>query len=382
MTTPGSALARTKPHHVPAGAAAQDLDFAEMLARARILAKSGLVPKALQENPEGIVLVGMRGAELGFSFGYSLENLDVIEGKAVPNAQARLTLLRLHGHEARFTESSSERATIRVRRKEYRDDPDAWVTFTYTIEDARRAELAVIWVEEWRTPPGGDRKKGMKYVIGDDRGLDPAKVEAAPAWAKKLIDAGPDAYRSKDNWRKDPASMLRAACVRHVTKMEFSDVMAGLGVDLVAAAWDFDNDVDEVVDVTPEPTAPDGPEEELDELTPIEDEAACPVPGCNVAGAHDHDRWAEQTATTASSDGEKGEPPPPAEPAGDGGDPMAWDGDKWREVLAATGLKQVTALKEARRLAEGQGAPLPNSIDELKGTPLAAQLAARLRDLS
>lgn len=174
--------------------------------------------------------------------------------------------------------------------------------------------------------------------------------------------------------------MLRAACARHVTKMEFSDVMAGLGVDLLAAAWDTDSDLDDVVvqaetEHTPAPAA----EEDLDELIPLEDEQACPVPNCTTEGPHDHDRWTEQQPDNASSEGAKGEP---AEPETPDSDPMTWDSEKWLEVLAATGLRQVTVLKEARRLAEGQGAALPNSLDDLEGTPLAAQLAARLQQLA
>lgn len=217
------------------GAGQNAMPFDELLRRADVLAKSGLVPKQLNGNPAGIVLVGSRGLELGFTLGYALENIDVIESRAVPNAQARLALLRRHGHEARFVESTAERAVIKGRRREYRTDPDAWVTAIYTIEDARRAELTAVWVERWVN------NRPERYIVGDDRGVDEALVKKAPQWAAVLIEAG--SFKTKDNWRRDPVSMLRARAATHLCRMEFSDVMAGFGI----ADIDLDSDAGELV---------------------------------------------------------------------------------------------------------------------------------------
>lgn len=253
---PGTALERHVPtRHLPAGAAPAQVDFRELCLRANVLAKAHtVIPKAFHDNPQAIVFVGMRGGELGFSLGYSIENIDIIEGKAVPNAQARLTIIRREKHDARWGTCNASEATIRVRRKEYRDDPDAWVTYTYTIEDAIRAELATLWVERKYRKDGDRYDRTEKYVVGDVvNGLNPDLVDAATAaaeadfaarleddsvktkpskpnlWVQREVAAG--RIKSKDNWRKDPPAMLRARCITTVSRMEFSDVMAGHAID-------------------------------------------------------------------------------------------------------------------------------------------------------
>lgn len=366
--------------HIPAGAPAQALGFSDLVKRAEVLAKAkGVIPSVFENNAPAIVLVGMRGAELGFSLGYSLENIDVIDGKAVPNAQSRLTLIRKHGHEARFTESSAEKATLRARRSEYRDDPEAWVTFTYSIEDARRAELLDMWVEEWRVPPGGDRKKKMKWAFGYiDTGPDQAKIDAAPEWAKKLIEAGPQAWHSKDNWRKDPISMCRAGATRHMCRMEFSDVMAGAGIDPSSVEPD-DSDLDfiEARIAAGDDDFDDDPNIIDADVGPAGD--GCPVPGCTTSGNHRHDSWVIQRAAGDDADDQADEKPdaggdtPPAD------DPGGWDGDRWREVIREHSVPVATALKEARQLAQQRGEDLPSSLAELQGrNELARALADRL----
>lgn len=244
------------------------LDFDQARRYANVLAKSGLVPKALEGKPEAVMLVGLLGQELGVPFIQALSEVHVIEGRPSPSAQLRLSLIRRHGHEARFTDVSDQHAVIRGRRKENRRDPEAWVTVTYTIEDARRAGLLDLWVEDWRTPPGGDRKKKMKVKLGDDRGIDDALVAAAPDWAKKLYESGH--LQAKDNWQKHPQEMLRARAASALCRMEFGDVLLGLNVD------DFTPDehgIDVELDVEPSaPTVDDAPDDDIEDADVVGEE--------------------------------------------------------------------------------------------------------------
>lgn len=223
-----------------AAAGPESLTSRELYERAKVLAKSKLVPKALENNPDGIFLVGSMGAELGVSLVQSLSEIHVIEGRPSPSAQLRLSLIRRHGHEARFLETSDEKAVIQGRRAEDARDPNGWVVVSWTIEQARKAGLVDRWVEKRvqdGTWPNGDKKwKIEKFLVGDDRGIfDEARRRelglpvALPEWAATELEAGK--VKTKDNWQKYPADMLRARAASALFRMHFGDVALAAGVD-------------------------------------------------------------------------------------------------------------------------------------------------------
>lgn len=247
------------PATIPAGAPPAVLEFGEMMRRAAVLAKTDLVPKAYQGKPEAIVLVGVWGAEHGIPLATAIQEVHIIEGRPSPSAQLRLALIRAAGHEAHFVESSTQRAVIKGRRREYRGDPGAWVEVTWTIDDARRAGLLNCWVERWVN----NRKETV--VVGDDEGLhDPTKF---PEWAQKAFHAGD--IREKDNWRRYPAEMLRARAASNLARMEFSDVLLAVGAPAETSeelGFDVGQDIDDAAATADEPAAaavlvpPDGGE--------------------------------------------------------------------------------------------------------------------------
>lgn len=257
---------------IPAGATAAQLEFGEMLRRAKVLASTELVPKPLQGKPEAIVVIGVWGAEHGVPLMTAIQEVHVIENRPSPSAQLRLALIRRAGHEARFVESDSTRAVLRARRREYRHDPDAWVTVTYTIDDARRAGLLDRWVEDW-VPSGSEgRKRKHTWRVGDDTG--PVDLTDAPDWVRKAVGAGD--IRSKDNWQKYPADMLRARAASVMSRMEFSDVLAALAVDEYTPeelGVDVGQDLDDPVEVVP---SEDGDDEEVEDAVVVEDLAQGP----------------------------------------------------------------------------------------------------------
>lgn len=254
---------------IPAGASAAQLEFGEMLRRAKVLANTELVPKPLQGKPEAIVVIGVWGAEHGVPLMTAIQEVHVIENRPSPSAQLRLALIRRAGHEARFVESDSTRAVLRARRREYRHDPDAWVTVTYTIDDARRAGLLDRWVEDWIPTGSEGRKRKHTWRVGDDTG--PADMTDAPDWVRKAVAAGD--IRSKDNWQKYPADMLRARAASVMSRMEFSDVLAALAVDEYTPeelGVDVGQDLDDPVEV--HPSEEDGDAEEVEDAVVVEEE--------------------------------------------------------------------------------------------------------------
>jgi hypothetical protein len=265
---------------VRASAAAPTLSekaFETMKRQAVVLSKTELVPKALQGKPEAIMLVGIWGAEHGIPLATAVQEVHIIENRPSPSAQLRLALIRRYGHEIRFIDTDTTKAVLRARRRENHDDPDAWVTVTYSLDDARKAELLDEWVERWQKAPGAKYDKKFTYKIGDDRGR--VDLTDAPDWVHEEIQAG--RVHSKDNWRKYPSDMLRARAAGVMSRMEFSDVMLALGIDLYTPeelGIDVGQDLDEPAasEGGPADEHDDGGGEVIDEAVVVEDLAPEP----------------------------------------------------------------------------------------------------------
>jgi hypothetical protein len=364
----------------PAGARADELDFGEMLRRAQVLAKTELVPKALQNKPEAIVLVGALGAELGIPFITSLSEIHVIEGRPSPSAQMRLALVRRAGHEAEFVVSTEEHAVIRGRRRERADDPNGWVTVEWTMEQARRAGLTDRWVERW-TKNAEARNIKQVVVVGDRDGMFTAEERSRrglpkmiPDWAQKALDAGE--IKQKDNWVKYPADMLRARAASVLCRMAFSDVLAGLGV----APHTADELGIEIAQDVDEP-----PADEDDDIVDAE----------LVEQGEDRGVTPEQMSggTGSAEDGSTSSIPVPAGPiaepegVGDNGGAQVVGGSTapsppgpvdWRELAKAHHITVGGLLIRARTFAENRGLPAPASIEDVTDPGIVADILAGL----
>jgi hypothetical protein len=376
---PGRAVERVDPgRRLPAGAPSRELDFDEMMRRAEVLAKSGLVVDALKNNPAACALVGMYGAEHGVPLTTSLTQIDVIENRPDPSAQLRVAIIRRAGHQVRWGETTEERAVIRGRRKENRNDPDAWVEVVWTIEMARKAGLVNRWVEKWFQVKGSDNKtrnKKFVEVVGDDRGIfDEAtrrqlglKV-VLPEWATELLENGE--VKFKDNWAKYTADMLRARASKALSRMEFSDVMAALDVP------DDEEERDQAGDVDPEfVVEPAGDDPEDDEIYDVEvlyeDGDVDQVTG----GGGDPNNQEPIPSPPAAPSAPAGEPSrssteaTDAEPSAGAAEtapaPAGWDGERWRTELKARKVKVVDVLRKAATLAKEGGTKAPATIDDL-----------------
>jgi hypothetical protein len=145
----------------------------EAIRLAETLAASGLVPKDLRNKPSDVLVVLMKGRELGMPPMASLANIAVFDGKTVVSADATQGLVLASGKCEYFTliESTELKATYEAKRR----DSVSVVRLSWTLEMAKAAGLL-----------------------------------------------------AKDNWRKYPVAMLRARASMDVAREVCPDVCAGL----------------------------------------------------------------------------------------------------------------------------------------------------------
>ena len=162
------------------------------------LAKSKLLPVALQGKPEDVMVILMTGHELGLSPMQSIRGCYVIQGRAVTAADlAAALVMRSPACEyLTLVESTATKAVYETKRK---GSPRP-VQMTWTIEQARAAGL-----------------------------------------------------HTKDNWKNYPAAMLRARCVFDIGRAVYPDVLHGVYGEDEASS------LEQARDITPEPKAPPTP---------------------------------------------------------------------------------------------------------------------------
>lgn len=140
---------------------------------ARTLAESSLVPTPLKGKPADILVVLMSGRELGMPPMQSMRHLYVIEGRISMSAQMVLARVRRSPECEHFTmlESDAKKATFATRRRGSIQDEK----LTFTIDDAAAMNLV-----------------------------------------------------NRDNWKKQPATMLRWRAVTALCRLVYSDLVEGI----------------------------------------------------------------------------------------------------------------------------------------------------------
>lgn len=268
---------------VPARQDGPGLDLA--LRRAQTIAQAGeIVPPAFRNKPGAVMLVDGWAQQRDLDLLTALQGVNIIQGKVVVDATLMRALAKRAGFEVRPVEISSESVTVAVIGPEGSEVGRV----TYTMDDARRAKLA-----------------------------------------------------EKDNWKKDPQSMLVARASTRAIRWFASDAMTGV----FAEDEDIESDPAEVLrpQLVPEAPASDG----------IVDAEVVPLP---VPAPDDQ----------PEPDPEPGAAPAPAaEPAGEpteAEEPAAADDPP---VTAATWRR----LSEARRTLGAAG-----KDDELIGLASASEV--------
>ncbi len=172
------------------------------------IAKSALVPSAYRGKPTDLAIALMFGAEIGLPPMAAMNRIVVVEGKPALDAQGMVAVIRAAGHSL-SGETSSDRATVKGKRGDTGDE----MTVTFSMDDARRANLT---------------NKGV--------------------------------------WKSYPSSMLWARAVSQLARMLFADCL--LGFSYVPEEADFDGKHEFTADgalvaAPAEPaSAPEGPAEE------------------------------------------------------------------------------------------------------------------------
>ena len=148
----------------------ENLSQAMMLANT--LAQSSLIPSALRGKPADVLLILLKGRELGLSALQSIGGLHVIEGKPVVSSETMVALCK-RSPECDFfrvAETTTEQAVYETQRH---GEPVTRMAFT--MQDAKAAELA-----------------------------------------------------GKATWKKYPAAMLRARCSAALARAVYPDLVGGI----------------------------------------------------------------------------------------------------------------------------------------------------------
>ena len=145
----------------------------EAMTLASKLAESELLPVPLRRKPADVLVILMKGQELGLSPMQSIGAIHVIQGKAVASADLMVGLVKSRPECGyfRMVESTPTSATYETLRQ---GDPEPTV-MAYTMDDARKAKLA-----------------------------------------------------DKDNWKNHPSAMLRARCSSALARAVYPDLVMGI----------------------------------------------------------------------------------------------------------------------------------------------------------
>lgn len=129
--------------------------------QARVLAKSALVPSGLQGKPADIYLIISMGHELGISPVRALSSIHVIKGKPMLSADLMVGIIRSSGvcDYFRMIESTDERATFETQRK----GEASPVSLTFTIEQAKAMGIAS--GDQWKKQPAVMLRKRAKSAL-------------------------------------------------------------------------------------------------------------------------------------------------------------------------------------------------------------------------
>ena len=115
------------------------------------ISQTEFVPKGLRGKVPAILACVMAGRELGLGPMESLNKIDVIDGRPSPSAELMVAMVYRAGHEVYPGAVSEESATAIGIRCLANGDVRRH-TFTFTMEDARRAGLAT--KNNWKNYPG------------------------------------------------------------------------------------------------------------------------------------------------------------------------------------------------------------------------------------
>lgn len=172
VPSPGAAVVLAPPR----GIDLPELDeWRKLQAYAATIANSGLVGRHLRGNTDACMVVILKGRELRLPPMEAVNSVFVIEGTPTLRASTMSALILRDGHEIWPDDNCDDRRAVMYARRRRPDGTYGdLVTVTYTIEEARTANLL-----------------------------------------------------GKDNWKRHPGDMLVARCTSRAGRRMFSDVLMG-----------------------------------------------------------------------------------------------------------------------------------------------------------
>jgi hypothetical protein len=160
--------------------------FDQMLQRAELLLKSGFLPTSIKTKEQAATII-LTGREFGIGDMEALRSINVIQGKPCLAAQLMLGLCyrTKQVEDFQVVESTAEVCEISMKRKGHSD----YVTRRFTRKEADDARFSQAWDKE------------------------------AQKW------------KTKDNWIKQPATMLQWRCTAAICRLLFPDAVSGLYIE-------------------------------------------------------------------------------------------------------------------------------------------------------
>jgi hypothetical protein len=101
----------------------------------------------LRGKPDEVTAVILAGNELGLKPMAALKSVDIIQGTPALRAHAMRGLVQAAGHEIELVESTPENCLMRGRRK----GTDAWQEVEWTVQ--RAAQLGLTGKDQWKKQP-------------------------------------------------------------------------------------------------------------------------------------------------------------------------------------------------------------------------------------
>ncbi len=144
IATNGSALAqRPETGLAQSEMSSLEAEMADIMNASKIaaeLAKSSIVPEALQGKPANVLIIIMMGRDFGWSAMQSVRFIDVVKGRPAVSAAAKVGLCQSHPTCEYFRVVSSDEKTCTWETKR-KGVPDVQ-RYTFTMADAERRGLA------------------------------------------------------------------------------------------------------------------------------------------------------------------------------------------------------------------------------------------------
>lgn len=127
----------------------QENNFQKMIEAAERFSQSGLVPYALKGKPQDILIILQMGQELGLQPMQSLNEINVIQGRPSASTKSMLGLIRSKFPNAYIKITQDEKRTTCEMRRDKKDEDG----FTSVWDIARAAKMNLLEKDNWKKQP-------------------------------------------------------------------------------------------------------------------------------------------------------------------------------------------------------------------------------------